>query len=220
MWPDEVNPQADCGTTAAVLSPEFERYPEVHVHQATKGDLFVAILNHGIHAQYARGVTHTLIISYQIAHCITRALIDRMKDAVEKGACVVTVAFDEIAPLVERGMVCNSCALWDIKELIAVGGFDSRDTKPKGDADHYASSPAGVGEILPLIAIRERLKRPVHAILCLNQKIGYMAGVSSEKAELNRKKFESKQRRLTEMLTFAQRSYKDLELTIMSGYPR
>lgn len=137
VWAEEGNPLADYGTTAKALSEDFENFKGVYVHECTDGDLFVTALNHGIRAQYDRGVTHSLILSSQVSKCITPWLLEEMERAVTEGAKVVTVGIDEIAELVDRGMACNSCALWDLDAFIDAGGFNPRDTKPKGNADHY-----------------------------------------------------------------------------------
>lgn len=215
IWADRDNPAADCGQTFEILFNTIRMLPtfsNTRAHETKNGDLFVTVLNDGLNLQQARGLTHSLILSWEAASYIDLALINKMKQAVCDGALAIGVAIPEISEFVCRGAIMNTLALWDIKELLDIGGFDSRDTKPR-HADHYAESNAGVGEFIPLFKMAERYKRPIYAVVKPAQQ-GAIE-VPPDRRELQRKKMESKQRRIDGMLKEIGKTPEDLKATIM-----
>lgn len=220
IWADKDNPAADCGKTYNAfreVTMKFRVFDNAHVHETTNGDLFVSVLNDGLALQHARGITHSLILSWEAASYVDIDLLNEMRQAVARGALAVGVALPEIAEFVCEGAIMNTLALWDIEELLGVGGFDPLDTKPKY-ADHYEESNAGVGEFIPLLTLAELYSKPVLAIIKPTQE-GKIE-VPPERAELQRKKLESKRRRIDGMLRKIGRTTEDLKSTIMPGYPK
>ncbi|OGN05642.1 MAG: hypothetical protein A2831_00460 [Candidatus Yanofskybacteria bacterium RIFCSPHIGHO2_01_FULL_44_17] len=219
VWANLDNPASDCGRTYNALCEMINGlriFSNTRAHETIDGDLFVSVLNDGIALQYARGLTHSLILSWEAASYVDAILLKKMRAAVRSGALAVGVALPEIAEFVREGSIMNTLALWDIKALTEVGGFDPHDIKPRC-ADHYGESNAGVGEFIPLLKMREYHKRPVLAVLEVSAQ-GKIE-VQSERTELQRKKLESKQRRINGMLAEIGKTAQDLRATIMPGYP-
>lgn len=216
VWADQDNPASDCGKTYDAMHAKLAAYPYAHVHKTTSGDLFVSVLNEGIKEQSSRGLTHSLILSWEAASYVDSSLIYKMRQAVSKGALAIGIALPEIAEFICKGSIMNTLALWDISALIEVGCFDPHDTKPRY-ADHYAESNAGVGEFIPLLKLSELYSRPVLAVIRPTQQGAIQ--VPADRIELQRKKLESKGRRIEGMLKEIGKTSKDLEATIIPGYP-
>lgn len=217
VWAERDNPAADCGQTFAAMKERFAGESRVHVYEVVEGDLFVDALNQGVVCQRERGITHSLTLSWEAVSAVDGPLLEKMRAAVEDGALVVGVALPELAKFIERGAVMNTCALWNIEALHAVGGFDKRDSKPR-EVDHYSSSNAGIGEFLPMLKMVERFGRPALAVIRPNKKS--TIDVPPERQELQRKKIESKGRRIDGMLAETGYSWSDLQAAILPGYPK
>ena len=217
VWADQNNPAADCGETHDAMCAKLASHPGAHIHKTTNGDLFVSTLNEGIQEQADRGLTHSLILSWEAVSYVDASLINSIKQAVSRGALAVGVALPEIAEFVCKGAIMNTLALWDIEALLKVGGFDPHDTKPRY-ADHYAGSNAGVGEFIPLIKLAECHHRPILAVIKPTSQ-QEMIQVPEDRRELQRKKLESKQRRIDGMLREIGKTPEDLLATIIPGYP-
>lgn len=217
VWAESNNPIADCGQTFEALEKGFIGRSGVHLMQVIEGDVFVDALNQGIAEQRRRGITHSLILSWEAASVINRNLIDDLYKAVEEGALVVGVALPQLAQFVERGAVMNTCALWSLDALQTIGGFDARDIKPR-EVNHYDGSNAGIGEFLPMLKMVKHFGKPVLAII---RPTGRSAiAVPPERQELQRKKIESKSQRIAGMLAQTGFTWSDLEAAILPGYPR
>ena len=215
VWADKDNPAADCGLTYNALCERMARstvFRNTRAHESTNGDLFVTVLNDGLAFQHIYGLSHSLILSWEAASYVDLDLIGKMKQAVCDGALAVGVALPEIAEFVCQGAIMNTLALWNLNELYSIGGFDKLDTKPRY-AYHYAESNAGVGEFIPLLKLAEKHQRPVYAVVKPTQQ-GTIE-VPSERKELQRKKLESKQRRINGMLKEIGKTPENLKLTLM-----
>ena len=217
VWAERNNRAADCGETFEALEERLMSRSGVHFIKVVEGDLFVDALNQGVAAQRERGITHSLILSWEAASAVDGNILDTIKKALEEGALVVGVALPELAEFVEQGAVMNTCALWDLDALEAVGGFDTRDTKPR-EVHHYGGSNAGIGEFLPMLKMVKHFGRPILAVVRPTRRSAI--AVPLERQELQRQKLESKSRRIAGMLAQTGYTWNDLHAAIMPGYPR
>lgn len=212
VWTDKGNPAADCGVTFPALKKQFAHDPSVTVYQTRHGDAFVDILNVGLRVHRARGVTHSLILSWETYAYIDVALVHEMRSRIVRGAKAVAVALPDIAEFVSEGAIMNTLALWDTEELLGVGGFDPKDRKPR-EMDHYAGSNAGVGEFIPLLKMCERLRKPLLAVV--EPTVVGSVDIPLERLELHKKKIASKRTRIEGMLREIGRTSDDLAACIM-----
>lgn len=215
VWADRHNPAADCGKTYRAMCCEFANHPRVHVYEMMVGDLFVDILNAGVVEQSGCNVTHSLIMSWKAADYVDETLVAKMKRVVFKGALVVGVTLPEVKEFVCKGAVMNTCALWNINELLSVGGFDERDSKPRS-VDNHKESNAGVGEFLPALKLAEKHRRRILAVV--SPSIWAEMSVPVSRHELQRQKMDSKHRRIDGMLKENAKTWGDLRAMVMS-YP-
>ena len=123
----------DCGLTAArlreMVKAEFANAP-VFVSEIKKGDLFCMLLNYGIANQLEDRIAYSLILSHLASSYATQENIEGLLSAMHHKARVAGVAINELAPLVQKGRIVNTFAMWHNKSLATVGGFDLRAAKP------------------------------------------------------------------------------------------
>lgn len=212
VWEDKGNPAADCGLTFDALRADFGQNPDVIVYRTLEGDAFVDILNDGLRIHRSTFITHSLILSWEASAYVSKELVNEMTSRINDGAKAIAVALPEIAEFVRDGAIMNTLALWDTEELLSVGGFDPRDRKPR-TSDHYASSYAGVGEFIPLLKMREKLQKPVLAIV--TPAAGAPIDIPPERMELYKKKIASKRVRIEGMLREIGKSAADLRACVM-----
>lgn len=166
----------DCGLTAARLRElvhvEFPDAP-VHVLEIKRGDIYCMLLNYGIANHLEDRISYSMILSHLASSYTTEATVNGLLAAMYRRARVAGVAMDELAPLIERGLIMNTFAMWHNKSLMTVGGFDLRAAKPalvhvhtkekvKGWSETKAARhgdgaveyhAAGCEEIIPLIRL-------------------------------------------------------------------
>ena len=171
---DPLFDDTDCGLTAerlrTVISEQFSDAP-VHVLEIKRGDIYCMLLNYGVVNQLEDRIPYSLILSHNVASYATQETIDALLAAMYHKARVAGVTIKEISPLIERGLIANTFAIWHNKSLMTVGGFDLLAAKPLRDesakhkivtgwsaarAERYGDGAvsfyvAGCEEIIPLV---------------------------------------------------------------------
>lgn len=167
---------SDCGETMKALlgwrdalEPAYIRTHlsggHIHFSEVTQGDIYCAVLNHGIAHQMLDGdIDYSMILSSGVKDYLTVENMRAMLEALEKGARVTGLAITELAPSILDGRIANTCAIWDNVSLMTVGGFDLRASKPRKDSSfrtkvhgwapdkqEFVYDAAGVEEIFPLV---------------------------------------------------------------------
>ncbi len=130
----------DCGDTAGIIRKELEKegLTDRAIVLAPQGHHSCGVLNAGIELLEGEGIERAVIISNKTITALTNQAMNAVSIAFEHGAKVVGVGVDELEEIVRAGRVQNTFAVWDIKALMEVGGFDS---------------DGGVEEIVPSIRL-------------------------------------------------------------------
>lgn len=201
--------EADCGETAPALRKQFKGNRQVAIHEIDRGDLFVDCLNDGLAEQVARGMQWSIILSAEARSYVTPPTLTGVVEVACQGARAVGVAIDELAPSIMKGRLANTFAMWHLRSLLGVGGFDHRAAKPvhvkdlyylrswnfKDDAEEFYSCE-GVEEIFPLVALGRRFGPclgPIYPVAPNGEYI--LPSADPALLERHRKKMESKERR-------------------------
>ena len=130
---DPAYDDTDCGQTAERLRKEIaEHFPQaaVNVLEIKRGDIYCMLLNYGVVNQLEDRVPYSVILSHNVASYATQENVDALLTAMYHKARVAGIAIKEISPLVTRGVVANTFAIWHNKSLMTVGGFDLAAAKP------------------------------------------------------------------------------------------
>ncbi len=167
VWTDERNypGQVDCGLLAPALHEEYRGQKDIHVLEITRGDIFCAALNRAVSTQRQKGCSHSLIVSPETNSYLSSPNVAVMVQALRKGALATGLAINELQESIMQGRLANTCMMWDIAELQAVGGFDLAAQKPRPsdptqlhargekDGKEFFYALGGVEEIIPLIRL-------------------------------------------------------------------
>lgn len=171
VWADKRHSDSDCGHTFEALTKSnvlSQHRSSVRIHNFEKGDPFCGILNYGVALQMEDRVAYTMVASTEALDYLTEGNLNKMLEALEKGALVTGVALNELTESVLAGRLTNTLCIWKNRELVSVSGFDLRAEKPTNDkVARYMRglSPegqevyyhlAGVEEVIPLARIVER----------------------------------------------------------------
>lgn len=172
----------DCGESYDYLRSQLERGERIAVLNCPQDDLFCGILNRGmqrLHCDYG------LVISGAAEDFLDLDFMEQAAKGFAGGAKVVGMAIKEMQSLVHNGAIANTCAVWDIEELMAAGGFDHAAEQPFGPNGHHnlytaerlvmhaqASDGqsvrtypvAGVEEVIPLVRLVRKYGRCILAI--------------------------------------------------------
>lgn len=163
---DERYGDSDCGHTAQELRDRVSTQDRVFISEVKNGDIFCGILNYGVAHQLRERIDYSMILSSGVNEYLTEENVAPMLGALECGARVTGLAFEELAPSVLAGRIANTFAIWDTVALMTVGGFDLRAAKApkddrlaryvrgwsieKGEVFYGAS---GVEEVIPIIRL-------------------------------------------------------------------
>jgi len=196
---------ADCcdvGTTFQRVQQLRKYHFPVMAHQITRGDLSCVALNEVMECQRQAGITHTFVWSCEAYTYITKTTVQQMLRGAQRGTRAVGVILHEYADIIGRlGWVMNTCALWHLQSLQAVGGFDLR--AQLSPETYGAASTAE--EVLTQIALVERFARCI-ALVPAPSGAGYIAPHPERQpyeAEVHEAKVTSKQARFWELCTLA-----------------
>lgn len=172
----------DCGKSYTYLRSQLERGERIEIINATDDDLFCGVLNRGLKRL---NTDYGLVISGAAEEFLDKDFMEQAAVGFNAGAKVVGMAIKELQQLVHAGAVANTCAIWDIEELFAAGGFDHFAEQPFGPNKHgnlhtderlvmYAQASdgetvrtypiAGVEEIIPLVRLVRKFGRCILAI--------------------------------------------------------
>jgi hypothetical protein len=88
------------------------------------------LLNYGIANHLEDRIAYTMTLSHAASSYATEETVNGLLAAMYHKARVAGVALDELAPLVRRGLIMNTFAMWHNKSLMTVGGFDLLAAKP------------------------------------------------------------------------------------------
>lgn len=138
---DKTRDDHDCGELKSVLIAEIQKrkMTDVWVHELKYGDIFCQILNRAVAVQLAKGCSHSLILSSAANSNITNDSFARMLNALDEGALVTGLGFDEIKPFVMEGYIMNTCAIWDNLSLMQVNGFDTAAEQLRFDSPYQST---------------------------------------------------------------------------------
>ncbi len=139
----------DCGLTGErlreMVRAEFPDAP-VSVLEIKRGDIYCMLLNYGVANQLEDRIAYSMVLSHSASSYATQATIDGLLAAMYKRARVAGVAMDELAPLVRRGLIMNTFAMWHNKSLMTIGGFDLLAAKPALVHAHMKEKVTGWSE--------------------------------------------------------------------------
>jgi hypothetical protein len=210
---------ADCGDTWSLLQDVFWNEKRVFVHNVPIGDIYCTILNEGVMRQHADYITHSIILSTEAKSNLTDQVLLSMVNAAADGAKVVAVALKEVADLVRRGIVCNTCCMWELESLIQVGLFRMEDCKPWRPGLPFASLvkgvdiyDAGVGELLPAALISALYGRAVIAVVEPPEEAGYDLSADPKR---NEEKFQTKLLRVQNMMERTGLTWEQIEAGVI-----
>lgn len=159
----------DCGLTGLALREVFKQIKNdanwFRIRNTTQG-LFCGTLNETIVRQAREGCTHSLVVSSGCLSYITEENLGKLIEAAKEGALATGLAIEALSESIMAGRLANTFAMWQIDELLTLGGFDLRAENARvGDlsqrylrgrtpegADAYYPL-AGVEEIIPLIRL-------------------------------------------------------------------
>lgn len=146
----------DCGETAEAVAGALEEIDVApirwEVHEVRSGEIFCSVLNYGVAYQLSVGMAFSVIMSTEVASYLNDETMEEMVDTVDKGAKVVGVALNELAPSIMLGRIANTFAMWDNLALMTVGGFDLAARQAKVNENR---PNAGCEEIIPLLRLAE-----------------------------------------------------------------
>ncbi len=155
---DQSYVDSDSGKMAKALSSED--LLNVTLHEIRE-DAFCGVRNYGMQLHYTNGISRTMFVSTEAGEYLTRDNTDQMIHAMQSGAKVCGIVFEELKNSILEGRIINSFSMWDTNALFEVGGFDLEARAPKyGEERPFA----GVEEIKPLIRIVERFGRCIAPI--------------------------------------------------------
>lgn len=173
VWTDKKYKEADCGKTYSALYDHFFAHDHLlpdgfHISRFSHGDIFCAILNHGVAIQLRDGCDYSLIVSSEALSYMTAETMTAMVDATCNGALAVGVAINELTQSILEGRIANTFSMWHNISLLDVGGFDLKAAKPanefstrymkgwsKEKSDNVYYHLAGVEEVIPLARLSE-----------------------------------------------------------------
>lgn len=170
---DQAYVDSDCGGTPEAvekLIPDEYR-SRISLHVEPHGDAFCALLNRGAAMLNGDGAEYVTILSSGAKSYMTEDVAGQTSTALLRGAKIIPVAIDELQKSILMGRPANTFATWNVRDLLAVGGFNPlaagvrKDKKlstrfmwgwsaqqasesPDGDGDVYYPL-AGVEEIIP-----------------------------------------------------------------------
>ena len=147
VWADPKY-ESDCGMTAAALRKMVQArgYKDVYVSGEVHADLFCGLLNRATARQSRGGCDYVMFLSPEASSYLTQSNMDLMWGALAAGAKVTGLAISEITDSILEGRIGNSCAIWEIESLLAVGGFDLEAKKPTLDEERYHAFVRGAGK--------------------------------------------------------------------------
>lgn len=139
----------DCGLTTErlreMVRAEFPDAP-VNVFEIKRGDIYCMLLNYGIANQLEDRIAYSMVLSHLAGSYATEETVNGLLSAMYKKARVAGVAIDELAPLVHKGYLMNTFAMWHNKSLMTVGGFDLLAAKPALEHAHKKEKVTGWSE--------------------------------------------------------------------------
>lgn len=233
VWSDTRYSDCDCGKTAKAIEEEFKGEKGVKVLEVKNGGIFCDCLNEGVFNLFERGCSHAMTFSTEAENYLNKETVDIMVDAICSGALVTAAAINEIYQSVLEGRISNTFAIWDIKALMLVGGFDSRCEKPidenhadwKRGFDNKKNEfvwylKAGVEEIIPLIKLMKKFDFPFIAPIIPFDNEGkmYVTPNDTDLQERNRKKFATKEPRQASHAEVSGVDLSFLQGGVMPGY--
>jgi len=109
----------DCGQTADALRDQVKSVIVLECPGSPNTD----VLNQGLQTLANLGCSHAVIASNKAIEAVTPRTMFTIERAVNAGACVAGVAFDEFATGVQEGMILNTFAAWDLGMATKFGGF-------------------------------------------------------------------------------------------------
>ncbi len=146
--------EVDCGKMCDAVQGGFAEVSmgtSFHHHVVeSKGDMYCGIPNESLAEFLEAGCSHMLVISTRYADHITVENINMLMQSFQEGALVAGLAIEELLESIKQGLVANTFAVWSIKELIAVGGFDM---KACDEAVGEVKAAKGTEEVIPSIRL-------------------------------------------------------------------
>ena len=207
---------ADFGGSTEYLVNKFANDPFVSVKEAG-GDIFVGVLNASLYDLYdandTDGYCGMLVLSATAHHLLTPRVLEAMDQAISDGAWAIGVVSPD-NPITLQGAISNTCAFWDMATLLNHGGFSGVDRRPL-DFD-YSVHHQGVAEFVNLFGFGEGGKG-VLAVIVPDVEEGDSRTVVGDEGQ--REKLANKERRMRAVLAMFGKTEKDLQATIMPGYP-
>jgi hypothetical protein len=164
---------SDCGETAGFLEKFNPNNGNgFYVTEVSKGDNFCSILNDGMMLQAYGGMDFAIIASSEASSYLTRETMAMIIDAACNGALAIGVAINELTQSICEGRIANTFAMWHIKSLMGVGGFDFRAAKPMdGGVASYLDNGLkpyllqGVEEVIPLARMAKKFGQCIAPIM-------------------------------------------------------
>lgn len=202
VWSDERFADADCGLTAEVLlRSQLSSTENIVIHVFREGDLYCALLNHGVAMQLRAGMDYSLIISPSACAYATDANLHALSSALgENNVRVVGLAINELMPSIMEGRIANTFAIWHNLSLLTVGGFDFRAAQcADGKKMCYVRGwddvqktfmyypLAGVEEVIPLARMVELYGPCVVPVRPIDATDGYLVPDPAKEPDLYRR---------------------------------
>ncbi len=145
----------DCGKTYSSIA-------DWRAVESLQGDNFCGVLNHAVSAASSQQCSHALIVSLEAYEYVTIKSVMAMIRALNGGALVAGMVIHELENSIRRGRVANTCAMWDLTYLTAVGSFGFQ---ARGPMIGENRPNAGCEEIYPLVHGCELIGGPCIALI-------------------------------------------------------